>query len=355
MVHPPGGSQAPCSSSSPALPSPPSPPPEPSLPSICKEAGAISLMTGKYAYRVSSSSMLKDTMANLANPHLASVDVILLDPCGSPYVMDKPLVITRNITLVNDLINGVAVHNFDCSTPEGCQAAVEAQGLTVGGGGYSFAGDWVVKGCYAYYPPGDSGYSGMAYFGTGGTQEDMNEPLQGEGHTVGRYRPCANPVRENITFPDNWKYVVLDANATQQSPRAVIEVAPSVSVKLVGLEITGGAGPPCDAHYSTWDAFYSSFDPPGGIDNHGSLTVQLSSVRSNLGTGIRNAGSLWVIDSEVSVNTGAWTGAGISNNGRLAVTNSKIVGNVACYAGGGILHASNETTRLIIMHSSISE
>jgi hypothetical protein len=280
--------------------------------------------------------------------------MILLDPCGSPYILDEPLRITRNITLAHDdtLKDGtVGVQNYDCNTPEGCQAAVEVLGLSVSGGGpYQFADSGHSSiGCYAYFS-GD--LAARAYFGTDGTQAQMNAPLY-TGHS--KNRPCASPVQANLTLPDAWQYVVIHANTTQQSPRAVIEVAPSVSVKLVGLEITGGAGPPCASHYSTWDAFYSSFDPPGGIDNAGSLTVQLCRVRGNLGTGIRNAGSLWLVDSEVSENTGAWSGAGVSNNGRLAVINSKLTGNAACYAGGGILHTPSEMTRLIVMYSSLSE
>ena len=45
-----------------------------------------------------------------------------------------------------------------------------ALGLSLGGGGLEFASDFTSKGCYSY----SSGpYAGMAFFGTGGSEEEM--------------------------------------------------------------------------------------------------------------------------------------------------------------------------------------
>jgi hypothetical protein len=292
------------------------------------------------------------------NDHTFSV--IFLEPCGSPYVLNETLRIERNVTLINGLaergFEGAATRfDYDCNTPDGCRAAAKAKGFGFSDlvDGYDFTGA-AEFGCYAHL--NDNQYAGINFFGLGGTSKQVDEDVQ---TPTANYRVCSEgpdfTVQKNVTFADNWQYIVLDAGAEQQSPRSVIEVASSVSVKLVGLEITGGAGPPCASHYSTWDTFYSSLDPPGGIDNAGALTIQLSRIRGNLGTGIRNVGSLWVFDSEISENIGAWTGGGISNYGRLAVSTSAIHANAACYAGGGILHAADERSRLLISGSTVSE
>ena len=44
-------------------------------------------------------------------------------------------------------------------------------GLSLGGGGFAFAGDYSSKGCYTY---ASGTYAQYAYYGTGGTDADMS-------------------------------------------------------------------------------------------------------------------------------------------------------------------------------------
>ena len=65
-----------------------------------------------------------------------------------------------------------------------CRDVANALGLSLGGVGYSFAGDYSVKGCYAY----SSGkYAGKAYYGTGGTTEQMKKSLNGQKYRLSGY------------------------------------------------------------------------------------------------------------------------------------------------------------------------
>lgn len=58
-----------------------------------------------------------------------------------------------------------------------CQQAAEKGGLSLGGGGYAFAGKFSTKGCYTY----KSGkYEGSAYFGTGGSLAARKKPRKGK-------------------------------------------------------------------------------------------------------------------------------------------------------------------------------
>ena len=57
-----------------------------------------------------------------------------------------------------------------CLTQQGCAETARALGLSLGGGGLAFASEFTSKGCYSY----SSGpYAGMAFFGTGGSDEEM--------------------------------------------------------------------------------------------------------------------------------------------------------------------------------------
>ena len=62
------------------------------------------------------------------------------------------------------------------------RAIAEKLGLLLGGCGHAFAGDYGNKGLYAYSA---GKYRGCAYFGTGGTPEQMRVPAYGNH----RYRP----------------------------------------------------------------------------------------------------------------------------------------------------------------------
>jgi hypothetical protein len=57
-----------------------------------------------------------------------------------------------------------------CNTQDACAAAAQAKGLILGGSGYAFSGSYQTKGCYSY---NGGKYSGMAYFGTGGSPAQM--------------------------------------------------------------------------------------------------------------------------------------------------------------------------------------
>lgn len=76
--------------------------------------------------------------------------------------------------------------NRDLNTPEGCVREAEERGLYYGDANYQFAGDWSVKGCYTYVDADDPFYGGV-WFGTGGTEEQMNTALD---RPVRRFEPC---------------------------------------------------------------------------------------------------------------------------------------------------------------------
>jgi len=65
---------------------------------------------------------------------------------------------------------------------EACETAANALGLQIGGGGYSFSGDYITKGCYAYSQ--GSAYAGIAFYGNGGTASQRMAAV-----TLPQYRP----------------------------------------------------------------------------------------------------------------------------------------------------------------------
>ena len=69
-------------------------------------------------------------------------------------------------------------------------------GLQKGGSGVDFAGDFGTKGCYAY----ETGtYAGMAYYGTGGTDEQAKAQFAAhlyEKYTI--YRPMGYDCERNF-------------------------------------------------------------------------------------------------------------------------------------------------------------
>ena len=68
----------------------------------------------------------------------------------------------------------------DCvpQSQETCRALGKRLNLEIGS---NFAGDYSTKGCYAY---GFGYYDGKIYYGTGGTTEEIQEPV-----TAPKYRP----------------------------------------------------------------------------------------------------------------------------------------------------------------------
>ncbi len=72
--------------------------------------------------------------------------------------------------------------------------------------------------------------------------------------------------------------------------------------------------------------------------------VTITGGTAEFGGGIRNDGTLTLINSTVSGNTATNTGGGIYNNGTVTLTNSTISGNSAGTDGGGILNSGGIVT-----------
>ena len=79
---------------------------------------------------------------------------------------------------------------------EACEEAVTSLGLQLGGAGTNFVGSFSTKGCYAY----DKGkYNGMAFYGTGGSDEQTKKPFGAhlyEQHGI--YRPLGYDCEGNL-------------------------------------------------------------------------------------------------------------------------------------------------------------
>tara|TARA_Y100000813_G_scaffold197709_1_gene183626 strand:- start:1592 stop:3220 length:1629 start_codon:yes stop_codon:yes gene_type:complete len=87
--------------------------------------------------------------------------------------------IKNKINTGNTFAEGMT--NNVCMAQEECKKVAESLGLQIGGGGSPFAGNWSTKGLYAYKT---GKYAGMAFFGTGGTENQMKAPTP-----LPRYRP----------------------------------------------------------------------------------------------------------------------------------------------------------------------
>ena len=67
---------------------------------------------------------------------------------------------------------------------QACRHAATALGLQLGSTASPFAGKFTQKGCYAY----SSGkYAGQAYYGTGGTAEDMQKEVASNAYRPNNY------------------------------------------------------------------------------------------------------------------------------------------------------------------------
>ena len=76
---------------------------------------------------------------------------------------------------------------------QACEDAVTNLGLNFGGDGYSFTGDYEMKGCFTYKSDTKYGKKKIAFYGTGGTDEQ----IKGSKHLDdNKYRPlgydCSN-------------------------------------------------------------------------------------------------------------------------------------------------------------------
>ena len=67
---------------------------------------------------------------------------------------------------------------------EACEAAANSLGLEKGYGNYNFAGSYGTKGCYAYET---GNYAGVAFYGTGGSEDNMKVELNDP-----QYRPVGH-------------------------------------------------------------------------------------------------------------------------------------------------------------------
>ena len=80
-----------------------------------------------------------------------------------------------------------------------CKAAAQSKGLLTSGGGWSFAGNFATKGCYTY-SAGE--YAGYAFYGTGGTEEQLSRKpscaVLDDGVIRNASKPCLK-VRVNST------------------------------------------------------------------------------------------------------------------------------------------------------------
>jgi hypothetical protein len=90
---------------------------------------------------------------------------------------------------------GSRIKAYQCEAKETLPFSLEAakvlavsKGLKLGGSGSAFAGNYAVKGLYAYNS-NSANYNGMAFFGTGGTVEEMQDPTTVNG-VIGQYRPA---------------------------------------------------------------------------------------------------------------------------------------------------------------------
>ena len=125
--------------------------------------------------------------------------------------------------------------------------------------------------------------------------------LNGSSLTPANYISIEGPGAELLS---------IDAGGTS----GVFTIDEGVTVSISGLTITGG-----------------SATEGGGIRNEGTLTVMNSTLRRNtaasIGGGIYNCGTLTITNCTLCGNSADNRGGGIYNEGTLAVTNSTLAGN----------------------------
>lgn len=131
---------------------------------------------------------------------------------------------------------------------------------------------------------------------------------------------------------------VIDGNGATMLTR-VLEVDGESSLTLQNLTIEDGL-------------LSSSSDDGGGIQNHGSLSLDTVIVKDNTvaggGGGIYNGGTLVLTSTVVTHNTAGLFGGGIANDGTATLTNSEATLNTVTHAtsapqGGGIYNGGTLT------------
>ena len=139
--------------------------------------------------------------------------------------------------------------------------------------------------------------------------------------------------------------------STTPPPSRVFEVAPTATIALIGLTISGGDGIASASSVAAWDG------DGGGILDHGTLTVSGCAISGNYsryeGGGIFSDGTLTLSGCTLAGNDAGFEGGGIFNHSTLTlsnctVSNCFVYGDSAAYEGGGIfsdgtLMASNCT------------
>jgi hypothetical protein len=116
--------------------------------------------------------------------------------------------------------------------------------------------------------------------------------------------------------------------------RRVFNIQAGAAVTMSGLSIISGkateGGGDCPV----------SVRCGGGISNNGTLTINNSSIKSNItsncGGGIYNSGLMTINDSILDGNSTEIEGGGICNSRVLTVNNTILTNNSALYGGGGI-------------------
>ena len=188
------------------------------------------------------------------------------------------------------------------------------------------------------------------------------------------YFACAGP--QTVTTAaeiviDNNVILVGEGNLTVDANEShrVLSVAPSVTVELVGMTVSGGfvdvegargAGILNDGTLTITDSNVESntigydraFTDGGGIYNSGALTIVGSAVRDNLipmgdGCGIFSTGTLALVNSEVTDNRAmvdTRKGCAITSTGTLTVIGCNITGNAA--ADGATVWSSGTLTMI---------
>ena len=75
---------------------------------------------------------------------------------------------------------------------QACIDAGKVLGLIVGGNGYRFAGNYGIKGCYAYH---GGIFHGRIYYGTGGNKEEMQSAVHYPKYRPTGYDCSANGIK----------------------------------------------------------------------------------------------------------------------------------------------------------------
>src|SRR5262245_36075774 len=120
-------------------------------------------------------------------------------------------------------------------------------------------------------------------------------------------------ISSRITIEGNGATIARQANATDFFGHIVVTNSGNLTLRQVTL--SGG-----------------SFGGFGGIGNHGTLTIENSTITGNTdhggGGGISNSGTATIRNSTISNNTSNYGGGGISNAGNLTIKNSVLSNNM---------------------------